>query len=106
MKGEAMRFKAFIQRFQTEYLTRVLKETFLRFPLSVLCCIAGTVLCILNAHDIKPFSDDILARISLFLCDGLVLFTAARLFAEGAKLSAAETAGVLAVCIALVAGAA
>ncbi|HYD17164.1 MAG TPA: DUF4153 domain-containing protein, partial [Patescibacteria group bacterium] len=36
------------------------------------------------AHDIAPFNDDIMSRLSLAAAQGLALFTAATLFAEGA----------------------
>lgn len=80
-----MRFKSFFKRFQFEYLWRVLRDTFTRFPLSVLCAAAATVLSALSVHDIKPLSDDNLSRTLLFLAMGITFFTSLRLYAEGSK---------------------
>ena len=77
-----MTLKAFFQRFQLEYLLNVLQSAFRRFPLTVLCCLAGTLLGVLSVHDVKIFSDDMMARVCLFLSFGGVGFTAATLFAE------------------------
>jgi hypothetical protein len=80
-----MRVTSFLKRFQFEYLWRVLRDTFTRFPLSVLCCAAGMVLSMLSVHDLKPLSEDNLSRLMLFLSLGLVFFTVVRLYAEGSK---------------------
>ncbi|MFH1157516.1 MAG: DUF4153 domain-containing protein [Pseudomonadota bacterium] len=80
-----MLFRKFVRRFQFEYLLDVLKETFARFPLPVVCAGAAALLCILETHHIKPLSDNNLPRALLFLFYGLVFFTASRLYAEGAK---------------------
>ncbi len=98
-----MSFKTFLQRFQVEYLVNVLKAAFNRFPLSVSVCAFGTVLCMLMTHDVKIFSDDMNARIMLFVSNSAVLFTAAKLFAESSGFDAAKRWSVMAVCGAVVA---
>lgn len=79
-------FRAFFRRFQIDYLLDVLKAAFRRFPLVCLCCLAGTALGLLAAHDVKLFADDTMARLALFLAYGTVGFLAAALFAESRKL--------------------
>lgn len=79
-------FRAFFRRFQIDYLLDVLKAAFRRFPLVCLCCLAGTALGLLAAHDVKLLADDTMARLSLFLAYGTVGFLAAALFAESRKL--------------------
>lgn len=86
-----MRIKAFLKRFQLEYLMRVLRETGTRFPLSVLCCAFAVFLGVEEAHNFDLFSDDVNARLSLFLANGLALFTALRLFAESHRLDRVKT---------------
>ena len=80
-----MGFRTFIRRFQVEYLTQALTETFRRFPGSVACCAVAAVLSIFAAHDVKLLSDDNMLRLMVFLAYGLTFFTAVRLYAESAK---------------------
>ncbi len=80
-----MDFKAFIRRFQVEYIYNVLKEAFIRFPLSVLCASGATVTSILDTHDVSFLSDDAIYRLMTFFANGLALFTAASLYAESAQ---------------------
>ncbi|MEZ0224530.1 MAG: DUF4153 domain-containing protein [Alphaproteobacteria bacterium] len=87
-----MRFKAFFKRFQFEYLWRVLRDAFTRFPLSVVCAATGTVLSMLAVHEIKPLSEENLSRAMLFLGMGMVFFTAVRLYAEGSRIPGARAA--------------
>lgn len=87
-----MRFKQFLKRFQLEYLLRVVRDAFVRFPFSVLCAAAATALSMLSAHEFKPLSEDNLSRMLLFLCMGLVFFTALRLYAEGSKVPRVQEA--------------
>lgn len=79
-------FKAFIRRFQVEYIYNVLKEAFIRFPLSVLCASGATVTSILDTHDVSFLSDDTIYRLMTFFANGLALFTAASLYAESAQI--------------------
>lgn len=81
-----MDFKAFIRRFQVEYIYNVLKEAFIRFPLSVLCASGATVISILDTHDVSFLSDDAIYRLMTFFANGLALFTAASLYAESVGL--------------------
>ena len=81
-----MDFKAFIRRFQVEYIYNVLKEAFVRFPLSVLCATGATVTSILDTHDAPFLSDDVIYRLMTFFANGLALFTAAGLYAESGSL--------------------
>lgn len=82
----AFDFKAFIRRFQVEYIYNVLKEAFIRFPLSVLCATGATVTSILDTHDAPFLSDDVIYRLMTFFANGLALFTAASLYAESVSL--------------------
>jgi len=82
----AFSFRDFFRRFQLEYLLNVLKAAFRRFPLTCLCCLAATLLGILSAHEVKLFSDETLARLSLFISYGMAGFLGAALFAESRKL--------------------
>jgi hypothetical protein len=81
--------RAFLKRFQFEYLFGVLKDTSLRFPLSVACCAAAAALTVLRVHEAKLFDEDFADRAMLFLWHGLVFFTALRLFVESRGLSRA-----------------
>ncbi len=90
-----MGFKTFIKRFQVEYLTTAVTDTFARFPLSVTCCAGAAILSILAAHDIKPLSDDDMLRALLFLGYALVFFTASRLYSEGRQLPRAREAAIM-----------
>ena len=89
-----MKFRTFLKRFQLDYLSGALKDTFARFPLSVPCCAAAAVLCLLRTHDHELLTEDAHERMLLFLWNGLVFFTAAKLFAEAHKLSAGRLAGI------------
>jgi len=80
-----MNFKKFIKRFQFEYLLDILKETFARFPLPVICAGAATFLCILRTHDIKLMPENGLMRTLLFLLCGFIFFTVARLYTESTR---------------------
>ncbi|MDE1151815.1 MAG: DUF4153 domain-containing protein [Micavibrio sp.] len=99
-----MSFKNFLKRFQVEYLVNVLRAAFTRFPLSVICAACGTVLWLLTIYESKVFSDDMFARLLLFVGNGLVLFTSAKLFAESHALPPARRWGLMAACAAVVAG--
>lgn len=79
-------FKAFIRRFQIQFVYGVLKEAFVRFPLSVLCATGATVTSILDTHDVSFLSDDAIYRLMTFFANGLTLFTAAGLYAESVSL--------------------
>ncbi len=81
-----MDFKAFIRRFQVEYVYNVLKEAFIRFPLSVICASGATVTSILDTHDVSWLTDDTIYRLMTFFANGLALFTAAGLYAESVNL--------------------
>lgn len=100
-----MQFRNFIRRFQFEYLYDVLKDAATRFPLPVLCCALGTLVCMLSVHDIE-FDDEMTLRILTFLSLGAVYFTSARLFAEGRGLKASAQALMMAAGAALLAAAA
>ncbi|MDF3025546.1 MAG: hypothetical protein K0R10_2907, partial [Alphaproteobacteria bacterium] len=80
-------FRAFIRRFQFEYIYNVLKEAFIRFPLSVICASGATVTSMLDTHDVSWLQDDVIYRLMTFFINGLALFTAATLFAESKQLS-------------------
>lgn len=79
-------FRAFIGRFQIGYVYNVLKEAFIRFPLSVTCASGATVTSILGTHDASFLSDDMILRLMTFFANGLALFTAASLYAESVNL--------------------
>jgi hypothetical protein len=78
--------RAFLSRFQFEYLRDALLGVFRRFPLPFLCCAAGTLLPILEIHDVKPLSDEMLTRTMLLLVYGFGASAALRLYAEAARL--------------------
>ena len=69
-------FKAFIRRFQFEYVYNVLKEAFIRFPLSVICATGATLTSISDTHDVSWLTDDTIYRLMTFFANGLALFTA------------------------------
>lgn len=102
----AFEFKAFLRRFQLQFVYNVLREAARRFPLSVACCAAGVVIGMLGAHGVKPFSEDMLARIALFLGYGVALFTAAKLCAEGSNATRGQTMALMAASFVLIAAAA
>ena len=79
-------FKAFIRRFQFDYIYNVLKEAFIRFPLSVICASGATITSMLDTHDVSWLQDDVIYRLMTFFINGLALFTAATLFAESKQL--------------------
>lgn len=79
-------FKAFIRRFQVQFVYGVLKEAFIRFPLSVLCATGATLTSILDTHDVSWLPDDTIYRLMTFFANGLALFTAASLYAESINL--------------------
>ncbi len=86
-----MRFKNFLKRFQFEYLYNVLRESYVRFPLSVLSAVGGMLVWLMDVHDINWLGEDTINRLRLFFVDALALFTALKLYAEGAKLAPART---------------
>lgn len=97
-------FKAFIRRFQFEYVYNVLKEAFMRFPLSVMCATGATLTCILDTHDVSFLGDDTIYRLITFFANGLALFTAASLYAESIGLAKPRKWGLMAVCGGIAAG--
>ncbi|MDI1228817.1 MAG: DUF4153 domain-containing protein [bacterium] len=90
-------FKAFIRRFQFEYVYNVLKEAFIRFPLSVLCATGATLTSISDTHDLSWLTDDTIYRLMTFFANGLALFTAASLYAESIGLAKTRKWGLMAV---------
>lgn len=81
-----MDFRAFIGRFQIGYVYNVLKDAFIRFPLSVTCASGATVTSILGTHDVSWLTGDMIYRLLTFFANGLALFTAASLYAESVNL--------------------
>ncbi len=89
-------FKAFIRRFQFEYVCNVLKEAFIRFPLSVICASGATVTSILDTHDVSWLPDDTIYRLMTFFANGLALFTAISLYAESTTVAKDRKWGLMA----------
>lgn len=67
-----------------------LKETAMRFPLSVACALALFLIAVLSIHDVIDFDDEIIGRVVVVLGACYLWFGSARLVAESRELNSAQ----------------